>query len=115
MPLWESMELARRDPGAAGNVRAFGASLTCFPPAQGPTELARYYRAARHVVAPAGRAATAPFALTGLTLRAGLLVVMVALAGIGAGVSVGVLVAERTAPSREAPPPARLAAALPPN
>jgi hypothetical protein len=40
---------------------------------------------------------------------------MVALAGIGAGISVGTLVAVRTAPSREAPPPARMAAALPPN
>jgi hypothetical protein len=115
MPVWESMELARRDPGAAGTARAFGLSLTCFPAAQGPAELAKYFQAARRVVAPASRAATAPFALSGLTLRAGILVLMVALAGIGAGISVGTLVAVRTGPSREAPPPARMAAALPPN
>lgn len=47
MPLWESMELARRSPHVVGSVRGFGASLTCFPPSQGPSELAKYYQAAR--------------------------------------------------------------------
>jgi hypothetical protein len=115
MPLWESMELARRNPGAAGTARQFGLSLTCFPAQQGPTELAKYFQAARRVVVPTARPATAPFALAGITLRAGLLVLMVALAGIGAGISVGTLVAVSTASSREAPPPARIAAALPPD
>jgi hypothetical protein len=115
MPLWESMEQARRSPTAAGTVRQYGLSLTCFPATQGGTELAKYFAAARRVVAPTARPATAPFALGALTLRAGLLVLMVALAGIGAGISVGTLVAVRTAPSREAPPPARIAAALPPQ
>lgn len=106
MPLWESMELARRTPGVAGTVRGFGASLTCFPPAQGPIELAKYFHASRKVVGRSARPATASFSLAGLTARAGVVALAVALAGIGAGMGVGTLVALRTGATTSAAAPA---------
>lgn len=125
MPLWESMEVARRSPEVAGTVRGFGASLTCFPPAQGPNELAKYYQAARKVVGRSARPATASFSLAGLTARAGVVALVVALAGIGAGMGVGTLVALRTGPAASAAAPVsapaaersepRIAVALPPR
>lgn len=118
MPLWESMELARRTPESLGNVRGFGASLTCFPVAQGPSELGKYYQAARKVVGRSARPATASFSLAGLTARAGVVALIVALAGVGAGVGVGTLVALRMSPAATAAAPAhapasRVAVALP--
>lgn len=113
MPLWESMELARRTPEALGTVRAFGASLTCFPAAQGPGELGKYYQAARKVVGRSARPATASFSLAGLTARAGVVALIVALAGIGAGVGVGTVVALRTSPAATAATPAATPSAAP--
>lgn len=102
MPVWEATERARRSPTRVGSARAFGASLTCFPAAQGPLELARYHEAARKAAAPTARPATASFAVAGLPARAGIVLLAVLCAGIGAGVSVGAFVAARTSP---APPP----------
>lgn len=111
MPLWESMEIARRTPHAPGTVRGFGASLTCFPPAQGPSELAKYFQAARKVVGHSARPATASFSLAGLTARAGAVALLVALAGIGAGMGVGTIVAVRTSTPAAAAAPAHAPAA----
>lgn len=102
MPVWEATERARRSPARVGGARAFGASLTCFPAAQGPIELARYHEAARKAAAPTARPATASFAMASLPARAGMVLLAVLMAGIGAGVSVGAFVAARTSP---APPP----------
>lgn len=102
MPVWEATERARRSPARVGSARAFGASLTCFPAAQGPTELARYHEAARKAAVPTARPATASFAMASLPARAGMVLLAVLMAGIGAGVSVGAFVAARTSP---APPP----------
>jgi hypothetical protein len=117
MPVWESMELARRSPQSAGTAAAFGQSLTCFPAPQGPGELAKYYQAARRVVRPSARAATAPFSIAGLTLRAGLVVLLVTMGGVGTGMAMGLLVASRAPrPSPTAPggDSARTVAHLPP-
>lgn len=102
MPVWEATEAARRSPARLGSARAFGASLTCFPVAQGPIELARYHDAARRAAVPSARPATASFAMVSLPARAGMVLLAVLMAGIGAGVSVGAFVAGRTSP---APPP----------
>jgi hypothetical protein len=102
MPLWESMELARRSPRSAGTARGFGSSLTCFPPAQGRTELAKYFEAARRLAPLSERPATAPFSLSGLTLRASVIALVVALCGVGTGVTMGVVLASR-APRSDAP------------
>ena len=96
MPVWEATERARRSPSAVGTARAFGAALTCFPAAQGAHELQQYFVAARRLAPPTARPATAPFSFAGLTARAGLVLLLVAMGGIGAGVSVGTLVAART-------------------
>lgn len=115
MPVWESMELARRSPQSAGSAQAFGQSLTCFPPPQGPVELAKYYQAARQVVRTAARPATAPFSLSGLTLRAGLAVLLVSLCGVGTGMAMGILVASRAQrPAPTEPADGRTVAHLPP-
>lgn len=116
MPVWESMELARRSPQSAGSAQAFGRSLTCFPASQGPVELAKYYLAARQVVQTA-RPATAPFSLSGLTLRAGVAVLLVSLCGVGTGMAMGILVAsraQRPAPTESTGDGARTVAHLPP-
>lgn len=96
MPVWEATECARRSPGIIGNARAFGAELTCFPAAQGPRELQLYFQAARRLPPATARPATASFSAGGLTVRAGVLILAAALSGIGAGVSVGALVARKT-------------------
>lgn len=117
MPVWESMELARRSPQTAGTAQAFGQSLQCFPALQGPGELAKYYQAARAAARPSARPATASFSIAGLTLRAGLAVLLVALCGVGTGMAMGVIVASRasravpTAPASDA---ARTVGHLPP-
>lgn len=108
MPVWEAMERARRAPGRAGSARAFGASLTCFPAAQGPHELARYYDASRRAATPTARPATASFSMAGLTARAGLLLAVVLIGGIGTGVSVGAYVATHVVVP--APAPSQMAA-----
>lgn len=104
MPLWEAMERARRAPGRFRTARAFGASLRCFPAAQGPQELARYYDATRRAATPTARPATASFSTAALTVRAGLLLAAVLLGGIGTGVSVGAYVATRVVVPAPAPP-----------
>lgn len=96
MPVWEASERARRTPAAVGSARAFGAALTCFPAAQGAHELAQFVQSARTLAPPTARPATASFSAASLTARAGLLLLIVAMGGIGAGVSVGALVATRT-------------------
>jgi hypothetical protein len=108
MPLWEAMERARRAPGRVGSARAFGASLTCFPPAQGPQELARYFEATRRAATPTARPATASFSTAALTARAGVLLAAVLLGGVGAGVSLGAYVATRVVVP--APGPSQMAA-----
>ncbi len=114
MPVWEASERARRTPAAVGSARAFGAALTCFPAAQGPHELALYVQSARTVAPPTARPATASFSAASLTARAGLVVLIVAMGGIGAGVSVGALVATKTL-GAAAPPRVVSADALPPD
>ncbi|MCC6991509.1 MAG: hypothetical protein IT181_21085 [Acidobacteria bacterium] len=96
MPVWEASERARRTPAAVGSARAVGAALTCFPAAQGPHELAQFVQSACTMAPPTARPATASFSSASLTARAGLLVLMVAMGGIGAGVSVGTLLATKT-------------------
>ncbi len=96
MPVWEATERARRSPSAVGTARAFGAALTCFPAAQGAHELQQYFLASRKLAPPTARPATAPFSFAGLSARAGLVLLLVAMGGIGAGVSVGTLVATKT-------------------
>lgn len=105
MPVWEAMEVSRRSPQTFATPQAFGASLTCFPAQQGPQELAAYFHSARQVVRSA-RPATAMFGLHGLTARALMLILAVTLGGVGAGMSVGILLVSRTVPpadSRVAP------------
>lgn len=96
MPVWEATERARRAPDKVGTAASFGLSLDCFPVAQGPRELERYFQAARCLAPPTARPATASFSFAGLSARAGTAIVAAALAGVGAGISVGVLVAQRT-------------------
>jgi hypothetical protein len=103
MPVWEASERARRTPAAVGSARAFGAALTCFPAAQGAHELAQFVQSARTMAPPTARPATASFSAASLTARAGLLVLIVAMSGIGAGVSVGALLATKTLGAPVAP------------
>ncbi len=63
MPVWEATELARRSPGTFGSARAFGESLTCFPAAQGPQELATYVASSRRLILNPARPATAMFGM----------------------------------------------------
>ncbi|MEZ5290417.1 MAG: hypothetical protein R2745_04995 [Vicinamibacterales bacterium] len=114
MPLWEAMEAARRSPKRVGSARAFGRSLTCFPAAQGPHELAQYYQAARRLAPLSARPATAPFALSGLTARAIGVLLLVSLCGVAAGIGMGVVVATRTAPAPAGIEDARAASPPPP-
>ena len=100
MPVWEATELARRSPGTFGSARAFGESLTCFPPHQGPQELAAYFQSSRRIVCNSARPATAVFARFSLTARALLVILAVTSGGVGAGMSVGALLASRTVPQQ---------------
>lgn len=113
MPVWESMELARRSPQIVGSAQAFGQSLNCFPAPQGPVELAKYYQAARQVAPTAARPA-ASFSLPGFTLRALLAVLLVSLCGVGTGMAMGILVASRAQRAAPAEPAGRTVAHLPP-
>lgn len=103
MPVWDATERARRAPATIGTARSFGAALTCVLESQGPRELQQYAEAARRVGPRSARAATAPFHATGLTARAVVVLLMVAMGGVGAGISVGALVAARTLGPRPAP------------
>lgn len=103
MPVWEASERARRMPAAVGNVRAFGAALTCFPAAQGPHELAQFVQSACTMAPPTARPATASFSAASLTARAVGLLLVVAMGGIGTGVSIGALLATKTLGSPAAP------------
>lgn len=91
LPVWEASERARRSPASVGTPRAFGAAITCFPATQSPRELQQYFDACRKAGhrPPSSR-------LAALTAHLGFAVLLVALCGIGAGVSVGTLVATRT-------------------
>lgn len=98
MPVWDATELARRSPHTFGSVRAFGASLTCLPAHQGPLDLAAYFESSLSANTPTCPVPPPGFSLRGLTTRALVVVLAVTLCGIGAGVSVGALLAARTAP-----------------
>ncbi len=63
MPVWEATELARRSPDTFASARAFGESLTCFPAAQGPQELAAYVQSSRQLILNPARPATAMFGM----------------------------------------------------
>jgi len=103
MQVWEATERAQRAPAVVGSARAFGAALTCLPAAQGPRELQQYAQSARELAPLTARSAATSFGLAGLTARAGFLLLMVAMGGIGAGVSVGALVATKTLGTSVAP------------
>ena len=103
MPVWEATERARRAPAAVGTARNFGAALTCFPAAQGAQELRKYFEAAQRLAPLTARPATASFSATGLTVRAVCVLLMVAMGGIGAGMSVGALVAAKALGARPVP------------
>lgn len=94
MPVWEATELARRSPGEFGTAKAFGASLTCFPAHQGPQELAAYVESSRRLILNPARPATSVFGKA-LTAPAALVLTAVTLGGIGAGMSIGALLAAR--------------------
>lgn len=96
MPVWEASELARRSPGQFGTAQKFGASLTCFPAHQGPQELASYVASSRRQVLNPARPATAVFG-TAITARALLVLLAVSAGGVGAGMSLGAVVARHTA------------------
>jgi hypothetical protein len=118
LPVWEVSERARRAPATVGDARAFGAALTCLPPAHGPKELSQFVQAARNVapsrnVVPA-RPVAPPRAAPSvkpakLWARMGVIAAIVA-GGIGAGVSMGTLVAMTGGGGSEPP---RIAAVAP--
>ncbi len=107
MPLWDAIEMARRAPDTFGSTRAFGASLTCLPAHQGPRDLAAYFASSLNAGAHTIPMPAIGFALRGLTTRAVLVLAAVTLCGIGAGVSVGTLLAAR-AVARDAAVPSPL-------
>lgn len=114
LPVWEVSERARRAPASVGDARAFGAALTCLPPAHGPKELAQFVQAARNVapprsVPPPPPRVVPPVKPAKLWARMGIIAVIVA-GGIGAGVSVGTLVALGRGTG---PEPPRVAAVAP--
>lgn len=112
MPVWDATELARRSPQTFGSARAFGASLTCVPAHQGPHDLAAYFASSLSANAPTYPVPAPGFSVRGLTTLALVVVLAVTLCGIGAGVSVGVLLAARTAPGVAAIPGPRDATAM---
>jgi hypothetical protein len=65
LPVWEASERARRAPAAVGDARAFGALLTCLPPAHGPRELAQFVKSAQAQAAPEPRPSSAPSPVAG--------------------------------------------------
>jgi len=106
LPVWEACERARRSPASVGDARAFGAALTCLPAGHGPRELAQYVRSADAPavsqppappapVVPAVPARAVSGGLMALWARARFLAVLVAMSGIGAGVSLGAFVAAK--------------------
>ena len=103
MAVWEATETARRSPSTFASARAFGASLTCFPAEQGPRELAAYFQSSRRLVTNPARPATALFGLGRLSARAGFVILAVSLGGVGAGMSVGPVLATRAVPPASAP------------
>lgn len=105
LPVWEASERARCAPATVGSARAFGASLTCLPPANGPRELAQFVKSAQaHAVPqPAAVVSAEPRRRMTLWARAGLAAWFVAMSGIGAGVSVGALLAAKTLGAPVAP------------
>ncbi len=97
MPVWDATELARRSPKTFGSPKAFGASLSCVAAHDGPQELAAYFQSSLTANTPT-LPVPSSFAVRGLTIRAVVVLLAVTLCGIGAGVSVGALLAVRTAP-----------------
>lgn len=95
LPVWEATEKARQSPSSYGSARGFGASLTCLPASHGPAELAGYFQDARRARGTSPRPPTSAFGLRGLTTPALFAILAVACSGIGAGVSVGSLLAAR--------------------
>ena len=87
----EASERASRTPAAVSSAQAFGAALTCLPHAHGPRELAQYVRAAAFTSTVRG------------AVRARLAPVLVAAVGIGAGVTLGALVAAKAIGAPDAP------------
>ncbi len=103
--VWEALERARYTPATFGDARAFGASLTCLPPANGPRELAQFVKSAQAPAAPLPAAVVSAEPRRRMTLwaRAGFAAWFVAMSGIGAGVSVGALLAAKTLGAPVAP------------
>jgi hypothetical protein len=105
MLVWEALERARYAPATVGDARAFGASLTCLPPANGPRELAQFVKSAQApaVPPPAAVVSAEPRRRMTLWARAGFAAWFVAMSGIGAGVSVGALLAAKALGAPVAP------------
>jgi hypothetical protein len=105
LPVWEASERARRAPAAVGDARAFGALLTCLPPAHGPRELAQFVKSAQAQAAPEPPPVVSAEPRRRMTLwaRAGLVAWVVAMGGIGAGVSVCALLATKALGAPVAP------------
>lgn len=103
----EASERASRTPAAVSSAQAFGAALTCLPHAHGPRELAQYVRAAEAAARPVTPNAAISFTSTvrgAVRARlARLAPVLVAAVGIGAGVTLGVLVAAKAVGAPDAP------------
>ncbi|MBL8136176.1 MAG: hypothetical protein JNL48_06110 [Acidobacteria bacterium] len=107
LPVWEASERARRAPATADDVRVFREALACLPPAHGPRELAQFVKSAAAPAPlpppPVVQTRVATGGLMSLWARAKFLAVVVAMSGIGAGVSVGALLAARTLAAPVAP------------
>lgn len=100
----EASERASRTPAAVSSAQAFGAALTCLPHAHGPRELAQYVRAAEAAARPVTPNAATSFTSTVRgAVRARLAPVLVAAVGIGAGVTLGALVAAKAIGAPDAP------------
>lgn len=97
LPVWEAIELAAHSPMKFGSPRAFGESLNVLAPDQAHKDLAAYFQMARQLAKSSARPSAAAFGLQGVSRRALMVVVAVALSGVGTGMSVAAVVATRTA------------------
>lgn len=96
MPLWDATNRAAQAPASYGTARAFGATLSLMPEGQGAKDLQSYVLSAG--LRPSTRSARAGAEGAGLTsfvAARALVLLLVALCGIGAGLSVGAFVVSR--------------------
>lgn len=96
MPLWDATNRAAQAPASFGTARAFGATLSLMPDGQGVKDLQAYVLSAG--LRPP--TSTAQPGIHGAGLASfvagrGLMLLLVALCGIGAGLSVGAFVVSR--------------------